>query len=64
MAVRHHLHLWRAVLIHGLSDAAKGDCAWLGSPDFYTVCNLAGVDPGAVLRAYAPDRFKRLGKVA
>jgi hypothetical protein len=23
MAVRHHLHLWRAVLIHGLSDAAQ-----------------------------------------
>jgi len=59
------LHLWRSVLIYGLHDAAKhGDKRWIGSADFRTVCALAGVEPEAVLRAYAPERFMRIGKAA
>ena len=54
------LHLWRAVLVHGLHDHAHGrDPAWIGSRDFHTVCALAQVEPQAVLRAYAPERFRR-----
>jgi hypothetical protein len=46
------LDLWGAVLVVGLRDAMNGrDEAWLGSPDFETVCILAQVDPQAVLRA-------------
>ena len=65
MAVNPDLALWRAVLFAGLMDAAKGiDEAWLGSRDFVQVCHLAQVDPQAVLRAYRPERFQRLRKVA
>ena len=68
MAVNPDLHLWRAVLVAGLHDAAKGatpqDAAWIGSRDFVAVCHLAQVDPQAVLRAYRPERFQRLGKAA
>lgn len=56
------LHLWRAVLVHGLEDAARAktprDAAWLGSRDFAVVCHLAQVEPEAVLRAYRPERFQ------
>ena len=65
MAQNPDLHLWRAVLVAGLHDAAKGiDAAWLRSRDFVQVCHLAQVEPQAVLRAYSPERFQRLGKVA
>jgi hypothetical protein len=53
--VNPELHLWRAVLVAGLTDAAKGaepkDKAWLRSRDFVQVCNLAQVEPQTVLRA-------------
>ena len=59
------LHLWRAVLVMGLHDHAKGrDTGWLGSRDFAQVCYLAGVDPQAVLRAYRPERFQRFRQAA
>lgn len=59
------LHLWRAVLVLALHDAATGrDIGWIGSHDFRKVCALAGVEAEAVLRAYQPERFTRLGKVA
>lgn len=65
MAVNPELHLWRAALVSGLHDAAKGDDpGWIGSPDFEQVCALAQVNPEAVLRAYAPDRFTGRRKVA
>ena len=68
MAQNPDLALWRAVLVAGLTDAAKGaepkDKAWIGSRDFVQVCHLAQVEPQAVLRAYRPDRFARLPKVA
>ena len=68
MAVNPDLALWRAVLVAGLHDAAKGaapqDQAWIGSRDFVAVCDLAQVEPQAVLRAYRPDRFARMPKVA
>lgn len=65
MAQSGELHLWRAVLVTGLSDVAQGrDDTWLGSPDFMRVCHFALVDPEAVLRAYRPERFDRLSKVA
>jgi hypothetical protein len=51
MAQNPDLHLWRAVLVLGLHDAATGgDPAWIGSRDFVQVCYLAQVDPDAVLR--------------
>ena len=51
MAQNPDLHLWRAVLVAGLTDAAKGhDPGWIGSRDFVLVCHLAQVDPQAVLR--------------
>jgi hypothetical protein len=57
MAQNPDLHLWRAVLVAGLSDAAKGrETAWIGSPDFALVCHLALVDPVAVMRAHGKDR--------
>lgn len=62
------LHLWRAVLVAGLHDATKAktpkDVSWIGSRDFVHVCHLAQVEPQAVLRAYRPDRFERMPKVA
>lgn len=65
MAVNADLHLWRAVLVHGLHDVARGkDDGWIGSTDFRTVCTLADVEAEAVLRAYVPERFERIGKVA
>ena len=65
VAINPDVHMWRSVLLHGLHDAAKGtDAGWIGSAGFRTVCALAGVEPKAVLRAYAPERFMRLGKVA
>ena len=68
MAQNPDLHLWRAVLFAGLHDAAKAatsqDAAWIGSRDFVQVCHLAQVEPQAVLRAYRPERFARLPKVA
>jgi len=52
------LALWRSVVIYGLYDTAKGiDPGWLGSADFRLVCNLAQVNPEAVIRAYCPERF-------
>lgn len=42
MAQNPDLHLWRAVLVLGLHDAATGaDPAWIGSRDFVQVCYLA-----------------------
>ena len=65
MAVNPDLALWRAVLVAGLHDATKGhDPGWIGSRDFVAVCDLAQVEPQAVLRAYRPDRFARMPKVA
>ena len=68
MAVNPDLHLWRAVLVAGLHDAAKGatpqDAAWIGSRDFHMVCALAQVEPEAVLRAYCPARFERRPNIA
>jgi len=65
MAVNPDLILWRSVLLHGLHDEAKGrDATWIGSADFHTVCALAGVEAEAVMRAYAPERFTRLGRAA
>ena len=65
MAQNPDLHLWRAVLVAGLHDAAKGiDAAWLRSRDFVQVCHLAQVDPEAVLRAYGPERFERRPNIA
>ena len=59
------MHLWRAVLVAGLTDAARGvDSAWIRSRDFVLVCHLAQVDPQAVLRSYQPDRFAKMPKVA
>lgn len=60
-----NLHLWRAVLLLGLHDAAKGrEAGWIGSRDFVKVCHLAQVDPQAVLRAYRPERFQRFRQAA
>lgn len=54
------LTLWRAVLVAGLHDAAKGrEASWIGSRDFVKVCHLAQVDPQAVMRAHWPERFDR-----
>ena len=65
MAVNADLHLWRAVLVLGLHDAAKGDDpGWIGSSDFVAVCHLAQVEPDAVLRSYAPERFERRPTIA
>ena len=65
MAVNPDLHLWRAVLVAGLHDAAKGDDpGWIGSRDFVQVCHLAQVEPQAVLRAYRPERFQRRPNIA
>ena len=68
MAVNADLHLWRAVLVLGLHDAAKGappqDAAWIGSTDFHMVCALAQVEPDAVLRSFAPGRFERRPTIA
>lgn len=59
------LHLWRAVLVVGLHDAAKGiEPDWPGSPDFVTVCHLAKVDPQAVLTAYQPAKLMRRPTIA
>jgi hypothetical protein len=59
------LHLWRAVLLAGLHDAGSGvETGWIGSRDFRTVCALAGLEPDAVLRNFAPQRFNRLRKAA
>lgn len=56
MAQNPDLHLWRSVLVAGLRDEARGDHKkWIGSRDFATVCNLAGLDPDAVMRAYRPE---------
>ncbi len=53
--------LWMAVLIYGLHDTAAGrDEGWICSADFELICTLAGLEPGHVLRSYAPERFKRL----
>lgn len=65
MALNPDLALWRAVLVVGLTDAARGaDAGWLGSPDFVAVCHLAQVEPDAVLRAHRSERSARLPKVA
>lgn len=68
MAVNPDLALWRAVLVAGLTDAAKGekpqDAAWLRSRDFVAVCHLAQLEPEAVLQAYSPERFTRVRMVA
>ena len=57
--------LWRAVLAHGLSDAARGDdLDWLGSRDFEIVCTFVGLDPEAVLARFDPERFRRLIRAA
>jgi len=59
------LHLWRAVLVAGLHDAAKGiQRDWLGSPDFVIVCYLAQIDPQAVLTAYRPAKLMRRPTIA
>ena len=55
-----HVHLWRAVLLSGLADVAKGrDQRWLRSRDFDQVCALAAVDADAVRAAYSAERFRR-----
>ena len=55
-----HVHLWRAVLLSGLADVAKGrDPRWLRSRDFDQVCALAMVDPDAVRAAYRAEGFRR-----
>ncbi|ATX66246.1 hypothetical protein [Roseinatronobacter bogoriensis] len=68
MAQNPELHLWRAVLVAGLDDAAKAktpaDAAWIRSRDFVLVCHLAQVDPQAVLERYTPERFAKMPKVA
>ena len=65
MAVNADLHLWRAVLVLGLHDAAHGrDPGWIGSTDFHMVCALAQVEPDAVLRSFAPGRFERRPTIA
>ena len=65
MAVNPDLALWRAVLVAGLHDAAKGhDPGWIGSSDFVAVCDLAQVEPEAVLRCYRPERFERRPNIA
>lgn len=47
------LALWRTVLVAGVKDAARGvDLDWLASDDFAEVCNLAQVEPDAVLMAF------------
>ena len=57
--------VWGAVLLYGLHDAAQGrDIDWIGSPDFETVCSLAGVEPEAVIDAYRPERFLRMRRAA
>jgi hypothetical protein len=64
--VNPELHLWRAVLLAGLHDAAKGaepqDKRWLRSRDFVQVCHLAQVEPEAVLRKFTAKRFNRARK--
>jgi hypothetical protein len=62
MAQNPELHLWRMVLALALreDDAAR----WIRTDDAATVCALAGLDHAGVMRAYRPERFKRLGKVA
>jgi hypothetical protein len=50
MAQNPELHLWRMVLALALrdEDAAK----WIKTKDAATVCSLAGLDHGGVLRAF------------
>jgi len=53
-----NLHHWRAVLVAGLKDAARGiDAGWRQSSDFRAVCHLARVNPEGVLRVFAPEGF-------
>jgi len=55
-----HVHLWRAVLLSGLADVAKGrDQRWLRSRDFDQVCAMAMVEPDAVRAAFRPEKFRR-----
>lgn len=64
MAVNPEIHLWRAVLLVGLNDAATGrDDLWIGGTDFRLICDLADMDPGAVLSAFDRDRLKRLPRL-
>ena len=57
------LHLWRAVLVAALDDAARAktpaDAAWITSRDFAMVCHLAQVDPAAVRRSFATRPMHR-----
>ena len=60
------MELWRAVLMQARSDLmgqsslSKSLAAleryrvmqWTGSQDFYTVCNLAGLNPVATMAAF------------
>jgi len=36
--------LWLAVLLQGLEDAQGGDSGWLGTPSYFTIASLAGLD--------------------
>ena len=68
MAQNPELHLWRAVVVASLMDAARQtepkDAAWICSRDFVLVCHLAQVDPQAVLRSYWQERFRIRAKAA
>lgn len=49
--------LWLEVLQIGLEDASVGhEPGWIGSPDFVTVCALAGLDAAAVRDRWAAGR--------
>jgi hypothetical protein len=50
MAQNPELHLWRMVLALALRD--DDAAAWLKTKDAATVCSLAGLDRGGVIRAY------------
>jgi len=57
--------LWCAVLGAALHDAARGrDVDYLDTPDFRTVCALAGIEADAVAERFDPERYRAQIKAA
>ena len=46
--------LWRRILLEGLKDARRSDKdeAWIWTPDFEQICDLAGFEPEAVREGF------------
>lgn len=74
-AARGEVALYRAVIARAMEDALMVRAtsamkpndvrlarAWFGSKDFYTICDLAMVDPSAVLKSYRKKLALKEGK--